>query len=120
MGNIGKSMTSKITNVSMIDGIKGVGSLGGNIMGGIKNMGDKLKNMLNDDDLDDDNNNFGSASDYKQKFLSKYGVSFTIPSLYVQSSAFFPNDPTYFIQIVNTVVPSSEGTDGYHVTTHYW
>lgn len=94
MGTLGKSMTSKVTNVNLMDGIKGVGNLGlggikgvgnlgGNLMGGIKNMGDKLKNMLNDDDLDDMNDDFGSAANYKSKFLSKYGVSFNIPSMYV-------------------------------------
>jgi hypothetical protein len=35
----------------------------------------------------------------------------------VQSSAWYPQNPTYFIQIVNTVVPNNEE---YQVHTHYW
>lgn len=113
MGTMGANMASMAN-------MKKVGSIGGNLMGGLKSMGDRLKNMMVEDDMDNDNNNFGSASDYKSKFLSKYGVSFTIPSMYVQSSAWFPKDPTYFIQIVNTVVPSSDGLDEYTVHTHEW
>jgi transcriptional regulator of heat shock response len=43
-------------------------------------------------------------------------VSFTIPSLYVQASTWYPVDPSYFIQIVNYVVPSR---DEYEVNTHF-
>ena len=111
MGAIGKSMTSMAN-------IKKMGNLGDNLMGGLKNMGDRLKNLINENEMDDDNNNFGSASDYKSKFLSKYGVSFTIPSMYVQSSAWYPADTTFFVQIINTVVPSSD--DEYQVHTHLW
>ena len=49
-----------------------------------------------------------SALNYKEKYLNKYGVNFNIPSLYVQSAAWYPKDPSYFIQIVNYVVPRGQ------------
>ena len=78
-----KKMGTMGANMASMANMKKVGSIGGNLMGGLKSMGDRLKNMMVEDDMDNDNNNFGSASDYKSKFLSKYGVSFTIPSMYV-------------------------------------
>jgi hypothetical protein len=78
-----KKMGTMGANMASMANMKKVGNIGGNLMGGLKSMGDRLKNMMVEDDMDNDNNNFGSASDYKSKFLSKYGVSFTIPSMYV-------------------------------------
>ena len=40
--------------------------------------------------------------------MAKYGVSFTIPSLSIQSAVWYPKDPNYFIQIVNYVIPQDE------------
>ena len=55
-----------------------------------------------------------TASNYKDQYLSQYGVSFNIPSLYVQSSAWYPKDPSYFVQIVNYIVPKDQT-----VQTHF-
>lgn len=73
-------MSRRVGNIDVMGGFKNVGNLGGNIMGGLQNMNKKLLNLFNEDDQGDLQTNFGSSSDYKSKFLSKYGVSFTIPS----------------------------------------
>ena len=35
----------------------------------------------------------------------------TIPSLYVQQGLFYPLDPSYFVQVVNYVVPRDQNYD---------
>jgi hypothetical protein len=57
-----------------------------------------------------------SSSDYKSRYLNQYGLSFTIPSLYVRASVWYPSDPSYFIQVVNYVFPNN---DEYQVHTHF-
>jgi hypothetical protein len=96
VSSISRSMTTKVSNIDLvgdiknlgkldvIGGIKNVTNLGGDMMlGGFQDMTKKLQNMFNEDSQGDLQTNFGSASDYKSKYLSKYGVSLLIPSLYV-------------------------------------
>ena len=100
--------------------LRSVTNVGSAVTGSVSNfagtMNKKLQNLFDDTKDDTDNNNFGSSQDYKSKYLHQYGVSFTIPSLYVQASTWFPTDPSYFVQVVNYVVPSN---DEYEVHTHY-
>jgi hypothetical protein len=52
----------------------------------------------------------------KERYLKKYGLKFNIPSLSVLSSAWYPSDPQYFVQIVSFKVPEE---DEFEVQTHY-
>ena len=42
-------------------------------------------------------------------------MSFGVPSVYVQNAAWYPKNKSYFVQIVNYVIPDS---DEYEVYTH--
>jgi hypothetical protein len=81
--------------------LRSVTNVGGNISGSVTNfagnMNKKLQNLFDDKKDENEIQNFGSSSDYKAKYLNQYGVSFTIPSLYVQASTWFPEDPSYFV-----------------------
>jgi hypothetical protein len=57
-----------------------------------------------------------SVNDYKENYIKKFGLRFTIPSLNVRSSAWWPVNPSYFVQIVNYVVPTD---NEFIVETHY-
>ena len=59
---------------------------------------------------------YENAQSYKIQYLNQYGVHCTIPSLYVQQACFYPRDPSYFVQIVNFVVPRDQD---YDVHTYY-
>ena len=78
--------------------------------------GEILNKMRNEDSQIQTNVISESAQDYKQKYMKKYGVSFTIPNLSIQSAVWYPKDPSYFIQIVNYVIPETD--DKYEVHTH--
>ena len=71
-------------------------------------MNKKLQNLFEEDALEEVNLDMGTSADYKAKYLNQYGVSFKIPSIYVQASVWYPGDPSYFIQIVNFVVPNND------------
>ena len=48
--------------------------------------------------------------------MDKYGLQFTIPSVNVKCSSWYPSNPEYFVQIVSYVVPKH---NEYVVETHY-
>ena len=86
------------------------GGVVGGIVSGIKSMGTKNSEDTSLNDLQN-----GEISG-KDKYMSKYGLQFTIPSVNVQCSAWYPSNPEYFVQIVSYAVPKH---DEYVVETHY-
>ena len=99
-----RAVTSGITKVASIGG----GVVGG-IVSGIKSIGTKNSEDTALDSLE-------SSDSGKDIYMKKYGLQFTIPSINVQNSAWYPRNPEYFVQIVNYVVPKH---DEYVVETHY-
>jgi hypothetical protein len=55
--------------------------------------------------------NLDKAQNYKTQYLSQFGVTCPIPSLYVQQAVWYPTDPSYFVQICNYVVPKDQDYD---------
>jgi hypothetical protein len=70
-------------------------SIGGGVVGGIvsgmKSMGTNKSEDTGLDDL------CQCEKSGKDKYMSKYGLQFTIPSVNVQCSAWYPSNPEYFV-----------------------
>ena len=66
-------------------------SLGSAVVSGVKN-------TLKEKDIHSYNcGNCPDGSHYKDSYLRKFGLFFTIPSLNVRSSTWYTTDPSYFV-----------------------
>jgi hypothetical protein len=54
-----------------------------------------------------------TAQHNKQLYLNKYGINLTIPSLYVQMSKIWKQDPSYVIKTEYYVQPDDDETKVY-------
>ena len=108
-------MSKTFKNMSVSIGAEAQGAKE-NMLEGLDKINQTFQDMF-DEKIDEGMvDNFDSAQNYKQQYINQYGVTSTIPSLYVQQAVWYPTDPSYFVQIVNYVVPKSQD---YDVNTYY-
>ena len=55
------------------------------------------------------------ASENMADYMENFGVSFELPSIYVQDAKMFPRDPRYNLQLINFAFPES---DEFEVAIH--